>query len=106
MQFQKVKDLLEMIRFSHTIFALPFALLAAVMAWVAPAQFQVVEFNWLHLVGILVAMVGARSAAMAFNRLVDAKIDAANPRTAGRHCLLYTSPSPRDATLSRMPSSA
>ena len=85
MQFQKVKDLLEMIRFSHTIFALPFALLAAVMAWVAPARFQTVEFNWLHLVGILVAMVGARSAAMAFNRLVDAKIDAANPRTAGRH---------------------
>ena len=81
----KIKDLLEMIRFSHTIFALPFALLAATMAWVTPAEHQVVAFNGLQLVGILVAMVGARSAAMAFNRLVDARIDADNPRTKDRH---------------------
>jgi 4-hydroxybenzoate polyprenyltransferase len=75
-----------MIRFSHTIFALPFALLAAVMAWAAPAPegFEV-SFRWLHLVGILVCMVGARSAAMAFNRWADRFIDAKNPRTQGRH---------------------
>lgn len=83
--FDKTKKLLEMIRFSHTIFALPFALLAAVMAWSAPATAGVVGFNWIHLVGILVCMVGARSAAMAFNRLVDRFIDAENPRTAKRH---------------------
>jgi len=83
--FDKAKKMLEMIRFSHTIFALPFALLAAVMAWSAPATAGVVGFNWIHLVGILVCMVGARSAAMAFNRLVDRFIDAENPRTAKRH---------------------
>ena len=75
-----------MIRFSHTIFALPFALLAAVMAWTAPVIGDArIEFSWVHLVGILICMVGARSAAMAFNRLVDRWIDAENPRTAGRH---------------------
>ena len=74
-----------MIRFSHTIFALPFALLAAVMAWTATTQYEDVNFNWLHLLGILVAMVGARSAAMAFNRLVDRNIDAGNERTKNRH---------------------
>ena len=83
--FEKIKKLLEMIRFSHTIFALPFALLAAVMAWTAPATTGAIGFNWIHLVGILVCMVGARSAAMAFNRLVDRFIDAENPRTAKRH---------------------
>ena len=83
--FEQIKKLLEMIRFSHTIFALPFALLAAVMAWAAPATTGAVGFNWIHLVGILVCMVGARSAAMAFNRLVDRFIDAENPRTAKRH---------------------
>lgn len=81
---QKIKDLLEMIRFSHTIFALPFALLAAVMAWTAPAE-QEIGFRWVHFLGILICMVGARSAAMAFNRLVDRQIDASNPRTEGRH---------------------
>jgi len=83
--FDKTKKLLEMIRFSHTIFAMPFALLAAVMAWAAPAAEGDVQFLWIHLVGILVCMVGARSAAMAFNRLVDRFIDAENPRTAKRH---------------------
>ncbi len=75
---------LEMIRFSHTLFALPFALLSAVMAWVTPAEPNV-QFRWSVLVGILVAMVAARSAAMAFNRLVDWRLDALNPRTANRH---------------------
>ena len=78
--------LLEMIRFSHTIFALPFALLAAVMAWTTPTPTrESVAFEWRQLGGILICMVGARSAAMAFNRLVDKRIDAENPRTAGRH---------------------
>ena len=75
-----------MIRFSHTLFALPFALLAAVMAWNRSArQDPPVPWRWNELAGILVCMVGARSAAMAFNRLADQQIDAENPRTAGRH---------------------
>lgn len=83
---QRLRHLLEMIRFSHTIFALPFALLAAIMAWTTIATNGVrTPFQWQHLLGIIICMVGARSAAMAFNRLVDRKIDAANPRTAGRH---------------------
>jgi 4-hydroxybenzoate polyprenyltransferase len=68
---------MEMIKFSHTIFALPFALLAAVLAaggWPAPGT----------LARIVLAMIGARSAAMAHNRLADREIDAANPRTASR----------------------
>lgn len=76
-----VRHFLELIRFSHTIFALPFALLAAVIAWSQPGS----VFRWRDLVGILVCMVTARSAAMAFNRLMDRKIDAGNPRTARRH---------------------
>lgn len=84
--FDRIRKLLEMIRFSHTIFALPFALLAAVMAWVAAVpDGHTIGFHGLHLVGILICMVGARSAAMAFNRLVDRDIDAGNPRTANRH---------------------
>ncbi len=72
--------LLSLVRFSHTVFALPFALLSATLAW-----YQRGTFRWVELVGILVAMVCARSAAMAFNRLVDRKYDADNPRTKGRH---------------------
>lgn len=84
--FAKLRDLLEMIRFSHTVFALPFALLAAVMAWSAPGiDGGQVRFQPWHVVGILICMVGARSAAMAFNRLVDRDLDAKNPRTAQRH---------------------
>lgn len=86
--FATFRHLLGLIRFSHTIFALPFALLAAVMAWTTPAPAGIsVEpsFRWEHLLGILMCMVGARSAAMAFNRLVDRDLDAANPRTKSRH---------------------
>ncbi len=79
--FQQLRHFLELIRFSHTVFALPFALLSAVIAWAAPGS----EFRWRDFVGILVCMVTARSAAMAFNRLVDRHIDADNPRTAKRH---------------------
>jgi 4-hydroxybenzoate polyprenyltransferase len=78
--------LLELIRFSHTLFALPFALLAAAMAWSANARATPpVAFRWLDLLGILVCMVFARSAAMAFNRLADRRLDALNPRTQVRH---------------------
>jgi 4-hydroxybenzoate polyprenyltransferase len=80
MSVQSVRRILEMIRFSHTLFALPFALFSAVLAWYTKRSFQGVE-----LLGILLCMVCARSAAMAFNRLADRDIDAANPRTAGRH---------------------
>ena len=83
--YGKLQSLLEMIRFSHTIFALPFALLAAAMAWTTPANHQELQFQPIHLLGILIAMVGARSAAMAFNRLVDRDIDAGNERTKNRH---------------------
>ncbi|MDZ4687982.1 MAG: UbiA family prenyltransferase, partial [Planctomycetaceae bacterium] len=76
-----VRRLLEMIRFSHTVFALPFALLSAAIAWSRPES----RFTGNALAGILLCMVFARSAAMAFNRIVDRQIDAANPRTAGRH---------------------
>jgi 4-hydroxybenzoate polyprenyltransferase len=82
----KLRHLLEMIRFSHTLFALPFALLAALMAWSANARsVPPVPFSWRELLGIVLCMVFARSAAMAFNRLADRRIDAANPRTQSRH---------------------
>jgi len=84
--FRSLKHILEMIRFSHTLFALPFALLAAVMAWATPMpDGGRLEFHWPHLLGILLCMVFARSAAMAFNRLADRAIDAENPRTKSRH---------------------
>ncbi|MFI4873777.1 MAG: UbiA-like polyprenyltransferase [Blastopirellula sp. JB062] len=83
---QRLSDILAMIRFSHTVFAMPFALLAAVMAWTAPAPEGVaIRFTWRELLGVILCMVFARSAAMAFNRLVDRKIDAENPRTQSRH---------------------
>jgi 4-hydroxybenzoate polyprenyltransferase len=68
---------LEMIKWEHSIFALPFALTGAVLA--AGGWPPVRVLGW-----IVVCMVGARSAAMAFNRLVDAELDRANPRTARR----------------------
>src|ERR1022692_3243941 len=77
---QTVRRFLEMIRFSHTLFALPFALFSAILAWYSKCA-----FSWIELVGILFCMVFARSAAMAFNRLADRDIDALNPRTAVRH---------------------
>lgn len=75
--FQKLKTTLEMIKFEHTLFALPFAFLGAILAANGMP-------TWRQLLWITVAMVGARSAAMTFNRIVDRDIDAANPRTAGR----------------------
>jgi 4-hydroxybenzoate polyprenyltransferase len=113
-----ISHLLSLIRFSHTIFALPFALLSAMMSWrlqglhteiptvqngaflletfrmytfgpfswtIEAAKQSVFDIRWQELLGILLCMVFARSAAMAFNRLIDRRIDAENPRTAGRH---------------------
>lgn len=74
---RSLKTTLEMIKFSHTLFALPFALLAAVLAARGLPALPT-------LAKILLAMVGARSAAMSHNRLADHAIDAANPRTASR----------------------
>jgi len=73
----KIADYGRLVRFSHTVFALPFALTSVALAWPAhPLNLH--SFLW-----ILVAMVSARSAAMGFNRLVDRKFDALNPRTRG-----------------------
>lgn len=69
---------LSFIRFSHSVFALPFALTGALLAW------QRAPFAWREILWVIVAMVSARSAAMGFNRLVDARMDALNPRTAMR----------------------
>jgi 4-hydroxybenzoate polyprenyltransferase len=82
--FDRVRSLLEMIRFSHTVFALPFALSSAALAWKTRPAWSWPGFA-LELTGILLCMVFARSAAMAFNRLADRHYDALNPRTAGRH---------------------
>lgn len=73
----KIGIFLEMIKFSHTIFALPFALTGALMAANGLPTLR-------QIVWIILAMVGARTAAMAMNRLIDADIDARNPRTAVR----------------------
>ncbi len=75
--WSKLRTTLEMIKFEHSVFALPFALTGAMLAvdgWP----------TWHQVFWIIVAMVGARSAAMAFNRIADRKIDARNPRTQSR----------------------
>ena len=85
----RLRTYLELVRFSHTIFALPFAVMAALIAirfggdgnWSLAEPWSIVK----PLLGILACMVAARTAAMAFNRLVDRAIDAENPRTASRH---------------------
>lgn len=83
---RRIVHLLEMIRFSHTLFALPFALLSALMAWKLNALSDPpIAWRWRELAGIVVCMVCARSVAMSVNRLADRRFDAANPRTAMRH---------------------
>ncbi len=74
----RLRTYLSFVRFSHSVFALPFAFAGALLAA------RRVPVSWRTAVWILVAMVAARSAAMGFNRLVDARLDALNPRTAGR----------------------
>jgi 4-hydroxybenzoate polyprenyltransferase len=73
----KLKTTLEMIKFEHTLFALPFAFLGAILAADGLP-------TWQQILWITVAMFGARSAAMTFNRIIDRKFDAENPRTANR----------------------
>jgi 4-hydroxybenzoate polyprenyltransferase len=74
----RVRTYLSFVRFSHSVFALPFALTGALLA----AQEQ--PITWPQIAWIVAAMVTARSAAMGFNRLVDTRFDAKNPRTAMR----------------------
>jgi len=82
----KLRTYLELVRFSHTVFALPFAVMAALIAARRIADGAAPAGGWGRAAaGILLCMVTARTAAMAFNRLVDRTLDAANPRTASRH---------------------
>src|ERR1700758_2032111 len=79
--FTLIKKFGSFVKISHTVFALPFALAAMIVA----ARENRGWPGWRTFGLILAAMVSARTCAMAFNRIVDRKFDAANPRTAGRH---------------------
>lgn len=80
-QLNYLRSLLEMIAFSHSVFAFPFALLGALLAVQASGRWPTAaQLGWICL-----AMVGARSGAMGLNRIIDAGLDAENPRTRGRH---------------------
>jgi 4-hydroxybenzoate polyprenyltransferase len=81
--WKRLRLTLDMIKFEHSVFALPFALTGALLA-VRENHLPLRVFGQ-KLIWIIVAMVGARSAAMAFNRILDAAIDARNPRTRMRH---------------------
>src|SRR5688572_29206000 len=93
---QRFKDYLSLIKFSHTVFALPFALIGFTLAVVYYGE----QFEWHLFIKMLLCMVFARTAAMAFNRYLDRRFDALNPRTAQReipagvikpqHALLFT----------------
>jgi len=83
MLWKRLRLTLDMIKFEHSVFALPFALTGALLAF-REGGFVAAEIGG-KLAWIIVAMVGARSAAMAFNRLVDAAIDGRNLRTKMRH---------------------
>jgi len=74
----QVKIFGQMVKFSHTIFALPFAMSSFVLS------LREVQFKWISLLWILIAMVGARSSAMGFNRIIDSEYDLLNPRTNNR----------------------
>ncbi len=83
MTASKIRTVLEMIKFEHSVFALPFALTAALLA----ARYAGVPSGWpsaRQIFWIVVAMVGARSAAMTMNRIADLRYDRLNPRTAAR----------------------
>jgi len=79
--FSRIRHYLDLVKFPHTVFALPFALIAFFSA----LHVYRFELTWGLLGWVLLCMVTARTAAMAFNRLVDREIDARNPRTANRH---------------------
>src|SRR5271168_80117 len=76
----RIRTVLEMIKFEHSVFALPFALVGALLA----ARAGGVLPTWRQILWIIVAMVGARSAAMTMNRIADIEYDRRNPRTAKR----------------------
>jgi 4-hydroxybenzoate polyprenyltransferase len=76
--FRTIRHYLELIKFSHSIFALPFALISALIAFDGKIDFQKIGL-------VILAMVFARSAAMAFNLYIDRDVDAKNPRTKSRH---------------------
>ncbi len=78
MVLNKIKEYGRLVMFSHSIFSLPFALIA--MIWAAQGLPSIMVFVW-----ILVALLGARNGANAFNRIADVAIDKKNPRTSGRH---------------------
>ena len=78
--FAKIRDYMGLVKFSHTIFAMPFALMAFVFA----LKTANIEFSWILLLQIVGCMVFARNVAMGFNRWTDWKIDRDNPRTASR----------------------
>jgi 4-hydroxybenzoate polyprenyltransferase len=76
----RIRVVLEMIKFEHSVFALPFALVGALLAARSAGTFP----SWQQILWIIVAMFGARSAAMTINRIADIEFDARNPRTANR----------------------
>src|SRR6267143_1980821 len=78
---ESMRKYFEFVRFSHTVFALPFALASMVVAAKADRGWP----GWRTFLLILAAMICARTAAMGFNRIVDRRFDALNPRTAQRH---------------------
>jgi 4-hydroxybenzoate polyprenyltransferase len=90
--FERARVYLSFVRFSHSVFALPFAL-AGVLLAARRVPITIANLSW-----IVVAMIAARSAAMGFNRLVDARLDALNPRTANRE-LPRGAMSSREATI-------
>jgi 4-hydroxybenzoate polyprenyltransferase len=83
MPWKRIRLSLEMIKFEHSVFALPFALTGALLAF--RQEHAALGFGLWKVLWIIVAMVAARSAAMAFNRVLDAGIDGRNPRTRMRH---------------------
>ncbi len=78
---KKIRIILEMIKFEHTVFALPFAYMGALLGAIVMEKRMP---SWAEIGWITLAMFGARSAAMSLNRLIDKAIDMRNPRTAGR----------------------
>jgi len=80
MSKSRIRTVLEMIKFEHSVFALPFALVGALLAARAAGDLP----SWQQILWIVVAMIGARSAAMTMNRIADVEYDRRNPRTANR----------------------
>lgn len=95
MKNSAVKNFFSLVKFSHTLFALPFALVGYFLA----LEYSVYQFDWTLLVKVILCMVFARSAAMAFNRYIDRDIDAKNERTATQREIPKGVISPRSALI-------